>query len=90
MSTVSLDDVSKSDFIFDTGASAHMCPLDQFNTLRKCPGLVNTSSGEPIKVIGKVTVTLRCKLSNGCVSNFILFDVLYVPKLTYSLMSWNR
>lgn len=43
-----------------------------------------------MQVIGKGTVTLGYKLSNGCVSNFILSDVLYVPKLTHSLMSWNR
>lgn len=91
MTTGSLDNVSKSNFIFDTGASAHVCPsLDRFNNISKCSGLVNTSSGEPMEVRGKGTVNLRCKLSNGCISKFVLSDVLYVPKLTHSLLSWNR
>lgn len=46
MSTMSLDNVSKSNFIFDTGASAYMCPsLDRFNTLSKCSGLLNKFRG---------------------------------------------
>ncbi|KAI0992571.1 hypothetical protein K3495_g15614, partial [Podosphaera aphanis] len=83
--------VSQRHFNLDTCATAHMCPYpERFECISDCSGLVTSSSGQNMKVLGRGTVVLNCMLSNKTVSQFKLSNVLYVPGLQHSLFSWRQ
>ncbi|KAI0993409.1 hypothetical protein K3495_g14775, partial [Podosphaera aphanis] len=85
------ENVSKTLFYFDTCATAHMCPHpDRFEFIDACSGLVKSSSGGNMEVVGKGSVLLGCKLSDGTISSFLLKNVLYVPQLELPLFSWKK
>ncbi|KAI0997356.1 hypothetical protein K3495_g10825 [Podosphaera aphanis] len=85
------ENVSKTLFYFDTCATAHMCPHpDRLEFIDVCSGPVKSSSGGSMEVVGKGSVLLGCKLSDGTISLFLLKNVLYVPQLEIPLFSWKK
>lgn len=78
-----------SQWIFDTGATSHMCSnANMFTQLRMETGSVSLADQSCIPIVGVGNVTLCCEVDNH-ITNINLTDVLYVPKLGRSLFSWR-
>jgi len=56
----------------------------------KCSGFVKFSSQESMEIEGKGDVIMECVLRDGSVSSFRVCDILHVPKLGHSLISWRK
>ena len=70
-------------WLADSGATRHMCPRkDWFSDLQPCGGLVHVANSVKARIAGKGTIRV---LSRGRDIN--IENVLYVPKLSYSLFS---
>ena len=77
-------------WVFDTGASSHMTSnKGYFESLSAHRGSVGFGNDTTLQVAGKGTVRLDCVLPDGKISQIRLHDVLYVPNLKYSLLSWH-
>jgi transposase InsO family protein len=78
-----------SQWIFDTGATAHMCSdSNQFTSLHPHTGSICLADQSTISVTGIGTVILYCDVNN-VVTTITLNDVLLVPGLGRSLFSWR-
>ena len=80
-------------WIIDSGATCHMCnDKSQFVDFVRLEGPqdVTLGDGHHLKAIGRGTVTLEVELSQGKIKKCKLNDVLYVPNLTYNLISVAR
>ena len=80
-------------WIVDSGATCHMCHDNKmFTTLYQLekPIDVMLGDGRMLTAIGRGEVVLDMVLRNGELKSCMLHDVLYVPKLTYNLISVTR
>ena len=80
-------------WIVDSGATCHMChDRELFTELShlKDPLEVVLGDGHELTAAGKGNVMLDMKLPNGKIKTCKLSDVLYVPKLSYNLLSVAR
>ena len=79
-----------SNWIVDSGATCHMCNdkklFINLEGLDK-PQEVSLGDGHVSKAIAQGVVLLEMKLPSGKTRKCKLVDVLYVPKLSYSLLS---
>ena len=80
-------------WIVDSGATCHMCnDRKLFVELRNLdkPLEVTLGDGYNLHAIGRGVVVLETKLPSGRTKKCKLHDVLYVPKLSYNLLSVSR
>ena len=84
---------TRGSWIIDSGATCHMCNDEQFfvnlNSLRK-PQEVTLGDGHVLEAIGEGTVPLRLCLPGGGTKKCDLQKVLFVPKLSYNLLSVSK
>ena len=82
-----------SSWIIDSGASSHMCNDEQFftkmETLKK-PLEIVLGDGHVVKSHQQGTVSLMMKLPGNECRKRNLRDVLYVPNLSYNLVSVSK
>jgi len=82
-----------SKWIVDSGATCHMCSdsglFESLENLRH-PIDVSVGDGRTLKATGRGIVSLNMKLPNGNLKKRKLIDVLYVPKLSYNLLSVSK
>jgi len=79
-----------SAWIFDTGSSSHMTSdLDKFETIIANHGTVKVGGGVILVHEGKGTCLVHPLLPDGTTTTVRLVNVLYVPTLGHSLLSWN-
>ena len=90
LSTVSSG--SKNKWIIDSGASKHMCNdkklFSKIEDLKK-PQMVKVGNGYPVRVKGKGTIKLTIMTNRG-IKKCKLRKVLYVPDLSFNLLSVSR
>ena len=82
-----------SNWIVDSGATCHMCSDPKvFTKLRSLepPQKVTLGDGHELKAIGQGIVKLTISLSNGKTKECKLNDVLFVPNLSYNLLSVSK
>ena len=84
---------SKGNWIVDSGATCHMCNdktlFGQFEQLQKSQE-VTLGDGHVLEATGKGIVSLDMRLPDGKTKRCVLRDVLYVPKLSYNLLSVTK
>ena len=79
-----------NDWIVDSGATCHMCNDDKlFVELRSLeqPLEVMLGDGYAVEATGRGTITLEVTSMDGQASRCKLHEVLYVPDLSYNLIS---
>ena len=80
-------------WIVDSGATCHMCNdqklFVKLHNLQK-PLKVTLGNGYGLDAIGRGVVVLETKLPSGRMKKCKLHDVLYVPKLSYNLLSVSK
>ena len=76
--------------IINSGASCHMCcnrkMLTSFQLLDK-PVEVTLGDGHTLEALGREVVPLKMNLPSGSSEKCNLLDVLYIPGLSYDLVS---
>ena len=80
-------------WIVDSGATCHMCnDRKLFVELRSLDKLLEVTLGDgyDLHAIGRGVVVLETKLPSGRTKKCKLHNVLYVPKLSYNLLSVSR
>ena len=84
---------SQGNWIVDSGATCHMCNdqelFGELNCLQK-PQKVSLGDGHELDATHEGTVTLEMLLPDGCSKKCKLSNVLFVPKLSYSLLSVSK
>lgn len=82
-----------SNWIVDSGATCHMCNdktlFSNLESLDK-PQEVSLGDGHTSKATAQGVILLEMKLPGGKTRECKLVDVLYVPKLSYSLLSVSK
>ena len=81
---------SAGNWIVDSGATCHMCSNKKFFVdlqPLKQQMEVTLGDGHTLKAIGSGVVSLKMKLPNSTSSRCNVQDVLYVPALSYNLLS---
>ena len=77
-------------WIVDSGATCHMCSnkklFVEFQSL-EIPMKISLGDGHTLEAIGRGVVPLKMKLPNSSPRRCNLQDVLYVPALSYNLIS---
>ena len=80
-------------WIIDSGATSHICndrrSFTDFHTLEK-PQYVTLGDGHALSAIGTGNVYLELVLKNGKTGGCKLHNVLYVPELTFNLLSVSK
>ena len=82
-----------NDWIVDSGATCHMCNDDKlFVELRslKQPLEVTLRDGCAVEATGQGTVVLEMASTSGKTSTCKLHEILYVPDLSYNLLSVSK
>ena len=83
-------EVQSDQWIVDSGATCHMCNdkglFDDFSDLPQAQD-VTLGDGHNLKAVGRGSVTLELELSKDRVKKCKLHDVLYVPNLSFNLLS---
>lgn len=77
-------------WIVDSGATSHMCrDKKSFSALYQSEDPVDVvlGDGRTLSAVGRGNVELDMVLPNGKVKSCTLYDVLYVPDLSYNLVS---
>lgn len=83
----------RDNWIVDSGATCHMCnDRELFAELRDLerPLEVTLGDGHELEATGSGTVEMEMKLPTGRTKRCKLRDVLYVPKLSYNLLSVSK
>ena len=83
----------KSNWIVDSGATCHMCNKEElFSELSslEIPQDITVGDGYSVQAIGKGTVILEMNISDNKNVVCKLSDVLYVPQLSYNLLSVSK
>jgi len=84
-------EVRNNSFYFDTACTSHMTPyVGGLPNYSKCSRFVKSSSQGSMEIVGKGNVIMECVLRDGSVSSFRVCDVLHVPMLGHSLISWRK
>lgn len=81
---------SSDRWVIDSGATSHMCndkSLFKDFVHVEPPEDIALGDGHHLKTTGRGTVVLDLELSNGHAKKCTLTDVLYVPELSFSLVS---
>ena len=80
-------------WIIDSGAICHMCASKELfvdlKPLEK-PMNVTLGDGRTLKAMGRGLISMEMKLPNGVKRKCNLLDVVYVPDLSYNLLSVSR
>jgi hypothetical protein len=80
-------------WIIESGATCHICCnrtfIDKLKDL-EVPQAVTLGDGRSIEATRHGTVSLNMKQSKGKYTYAILHNVLYVPELSYDLLSTGR
>jgi hypothetical protein len=88
-----LSATSRGNWIIDSGATCHMCNDKELfkglSPLRK-PQEVTLGDGRVLGATAEGTVTLKLLLPDGSSQRCNLQNVLYVPKLSYNLLSVSK
>ncbi len=83
-------DSQVNNWIIDSGATCHICcnktMFDEIHDMDK-PQTVTLGDGKNIETIKRGTVKLKLKQVNGSYKKGTLHDVLYVPELSFNLLS---
>lgn len=83
----------KSNWIVDSGATCHMCNeeelFEEISSL-EIPQDITVGDGYSVQAIGKGTVTLEMNISENRNVVCKLSDVLFVPQLSYNLLSVSK
>ena len=85
--------ISSGTWIVDSGATCHMCnDKNLFTDMRDLdtPQQVTLGDGSPLEGPAEGTVKLDMILPDGSTQNCKLKNVLYVPKLSYNLLSVSK
>ena len=85
--------VSKGSWIIDSGATCHMCNDEsQFIELKQLEKIQEVTLGDGRSLDGTAegTVKLETLLPDGNTKNCTVENVLFVPKLSYSLLSVSK
>ena len=84
---------SKGTWIVDSGATCHMCNdqklFKNFEPLEKSQE-VTLGDGHALEATGQGTVPLEMTLPDAKTKRCVLHSVLYVPKLSYNLLSATK
>ena len=93
MTSQELITVSKGSWIIDSGATCHMCNDEsQFIELKQLEKIqeVRLGDGRSLDGTAEGTVKLETLLPDGKTKNCTVENVLFVPKLSYSLLSVSK
>ena len=93
VTTHALASVCKGKWIVDSGATCHMCnDREQFADFRPLPETqeVTLGDGYTLNGSGIRTVKIETLLPDGNSQHCMLKNVLYVPKLSYNLLSVSK
>jgi hypothetical protein len=63
--------------------------IGQISSFYQSDGVVTVEDNIPLRSYSRGTVLLNCVLPNGSITKFKLTEVIYVPDLGHSLVSWN-
>ena len=77
----------------NSGATCHMChDIDKFINMKKLDKAedITLGDGYSVKAFGIGTVDLNLRVSDENQQKYRLFETLYVPKLTYNLLSVSK
>ena len=77
-------------WIIDSGATCHMCNDESMFEDLKCAEdaqEIQVGDGYKVKACGKGNIRLKVEVSEGMNNNCMLYGVLYVPDLSYNLVS---
>ena len=77
----------------DSGATCHMChDIDKFINMKKLDKVedITLGDGYSVKAFGIGTVDLNVRVSDKKQQRCRLFETLYVPKLSYNLLSVSK
>ena len=91
--TLTTNNNEKSSWIVDSGATCHMChDIDKFINMKKLDKAedITLSDGHSVKAFGIGTVDLNVRVSDEKQQRCRLFETLYVPKLSYNLLSVSK
>ena len=84
---------SEGNWIVDSGATCHMCNerklFTKFESLQKSQE-VTQGDGHALEATGQGAVSLEMTLPDGKTNRCVLHSVLYVPKLSYNLLSVTK
>ena len=83
----------KRSWIVDSGAICHMCyVIDKFIIMKKLDKAedITLGDGHSVKAFGIGTVDLNVRISDEKQQRCRLFETLYVPKLSYYLISVSK
>ena len=83
----------KRSWIVDSGATCHMChDIDKFINMKKLDKAedITLGDGHSVKVFGIGTVDLNVRVFDEKQQRCRLFETLYVPKLSYYLISVSK
>ena len=83
----------KSSWIVDSGATCHMYhDIDKFINMKKLDKAedITLDDGHSVKAFGIGTVDLNVRVSDEKQQKCRLFEILYVPKLSYNLLSVSK
>ena len=87
------NDNEKRSWIVDSGATCHMChDIDKFINMKKLGKAedITLSDGHSVKAFGIGIVDLNVRVSDENQQRCRLFETLYVPKLSYYLLSVSK
>ena len=93
VTTPALAATSRRSWIIDSGATCHMCNnVTQFHKLRplETPMEVTLGDGRSLKAIAEGTVRMETLLPDGNTHKCKFDDVLFIPELSYSLLSVSK
>ena len=83
----------QNDWIVESGATSHMCNdcrlFIEMHTLDK-PLEIMFGDGHALEAAGKGIVMLDMRLPNGNTQRCKFQDVLYIPSLSYNLLSVSK
>ncbi|GAB1600790.1 hypothetical protein Ahia01_000357100 [Argonauta hians] len=88
-----LSNGKRSDWIVDSGATCHMCfDIEKFSNFRKFDVAEDITLGDgfSVEAIGTGTIELKVSVPDGKHQKCRLYETLYVPKLSYNLLSVSK